>query len=60
MSKKSVHFTTLKLPKDLWLDLMKALKIRADRATQATGTEVKPTFVAWLRDKARETIEAYR
>lgn len=47
------------MPKDLYRDLMRALK-RRHAVDAVNGRESPTTLCGWVREKARETVAAYR
>lgn len=51
--------TNITCPKPLYRDLHKALK-RRQVLDAAAGKESSTTVSAWFREKARETIAAYK
>lgn len=60
LEKKGIHRLTIDLPIALWKELEPTLRRRAERISYSSGGEVNPSFTSWLRQKADETIKAYK
>ena len=59
MQKSRIARTNILLPHDLYRDLLKALK-RRHAIEAVNGRESATTLCGWVREKARETVAAYR
>ncbi len=58
--RRGLYRTSIELPRQVWDDLQNALARRATILKQQHGVEPNPSFIAWLRDKAKETISQFK
>ncbi len=58
--RRGLYRTSIELPAALWDELQIALGRRANILKQQTGVEPNPSFIAWLRDSASQTIKQFK
>ncbi len=58
--RRGVYRSSIELPIKVWEELQAALVTRAAKLKSEHGVEVNASFSAWLREKAEETIAAFK
>lgn len=59
-TRRGLFRSSIELPMATWRELQAALQKRAAIMKQTHGVEVNGSFHSWLREKAEETIKAYK